>query len=139
MGSSHRRRSTCSLCWINGNWPQRTIFEEALDFPIMARCRVPASSTPTGVLAMCGCSTHQSKSTNVVDTNPNALPLRVEDMTWGHCAATIAQAVEAGIPGAVVDADPASKTVRVSGTTDLAAVRVLIAGAGYTPAEAILA
>ena len=57
-------------------------------------------------------------------------------LTCGHCAATITKAVQAGIPGAVVDADPGSKTVRVSGTTDLAAVRVLIAGAGYTPTEA---
>jgi len=88
---------------------------------------------------MCGCSTHQSQSTKIAETDPNAVALRVEDMTCGHCAATITKAVQAGIPGAVVDADPASKTVWVSGTTDRAAVRVLIAGAGYTPVEAILA
>jgi copper chaperone len=88
---------------------------------------------------MCGCSTHQTQSTKVAETDPNALTLRVEDMTCGHCAAAITRAVQAGIPGAVVNADPASKTVRVSGTTDLAAVRVLIAGAGYTPVEPVLA
>jgi copper chaperone len=65
--------------------------------------------------------------------------LRVEDMTCGHCAATITKTVQARIPGAVVDADPVSKTVRVSGTTDLTAVRILIAGAGYTPSEVTLA
>jgi copper chaperone len=88
---------------------------------------------------MCECSTHQPQSTKVAEKDPNALTLRVEDMICGHCAATITKVVQAGIPGAVVDADLASKTVRVSGTTDLAAVRVLIAGAGYTPAEAALA
>jgi copper chaperone len=84
---------------------------------------------------MCGCSTHQTASTDVADRDPTALTFRVEDMTCGHCAATIAKAIQAGIPGAVVDADPASRTVRVSGTRDFAAVRVLIAGAGYTVAE----
>jgi copper chaperone len=88
---------------------------------------------------MCGCSTDQAPSTKAAERDPNALTLRVEDMSCGHCAATITKAVQAEIPGAVVDADPASKTVRVSGTTDFAAVRVLIAGAGYTPSEAALA
>ena len=88
---------------------------------------------------MCGCNTHQPRSTELMQRDPNALALHVEDMTCGHCAATITKAVRAGIPGAVIEADLASKTVWVTGTTDLAAVRVLIAGAGYTPAEAALA
>jgi copper chaperone len=88
---------------------------------------------------MCGCSTHQAASTKVAERDNDVLTLSVEDMTCGHCAATITKAILAGFPGAVVVADPASKTVRVSGTTDLAAVRVLIAGAGYTPSEVTLA
>ena len=87
---------------------------------------------------MCGCSAHRAPSTKAAESDPGALTLKVEDMSCGHCAATITKAVQAGIPGAVVDADPASKTVRVSGTTDFATVRVLIARAGYTPSEAAL-
>jgi copper chaperone len=89
---------------------------------------------------MCGCSTRQAeKSVDTAAAFPDALTVRVEDMTCGHCAGAIAKAIENGLPGATVQADPASKIVRVSGTTDLAAVRVLIAGAGYTPVEAALA
>ncbi|KAA2232474.1 copper chaperone [Salinarimonas soli] len=51
-------------------------------------------------------------------------------------SARIAKAIQAGIPGAIVSADPASKTVEVTGTHDRKAVRVLIAGAGYTPTDA---
>ncbi len=86
---------------------------------------------------MCGCNTGPSRA--AAEDGRDVLQLRVEDMTCGHCAAAITRAVEAGIPGAVVEADPASKMVRVRGTRDLAAVRVLIAGAGYTPSETALA
>jgi copper chaperone len=88
---------------------------------------------------MCGCSTHQTSSTTVTERDPDALALRVEDMTCGHCAGAITKAIEAGLPGAKVQANPASKVVRVSGTADLATVRAIIAGAGYTPTEAALA
>ena len=87
---------------------------------------------------MCRCSTHKPQST-VVDTDPNVLTLRVEDMTCGHCAGRITKAIQAGIPGAVVAADPASRTLGFTGTTDREAVRVLIAGAGYTPSGAAFA
>ena len=82
---------------------------------------------------MCGCSTHQPQPGTTVERDPNALTLKVEDMTCGHCASAIAKAVEAGLPGARVQADPATKLVSIRGTRDLATVEALIAGAGYTP------
>lgn len=85
---------------------------------------------------MCGCNT---KTTSTGTDLPGAIVFQVEDMTCGHCAGTITKAVRAGIPGAVVAADPGSRTVQVTGTTDREAVRVLIAGAGYTPTEAAYA
>ena len=64
------------------------------------------------------------------------LSFRVEDMTCGHCAGTIKGAIEGGIPGARVEADPVRKLVSVSGTTDRAQVAALITEAGYTPEAA---
>jgi copper chaperone len=74
--------------------------------------------------AMCGCSTHQTQETQVVERDPAALTLRVEDMTCGHCA------------GTQVDADPASKLVSVRGSTDLSSIKALVTEAGYTPTVA---
>jgi copper chaperone len=85
---------------------------------------------------MCGCSTHQTRSTRTVERDPAVLTLRVEDMTCGHCAGTIRKAVEAALPGTKVDADPASKLVSVHGATNLPAVMAIIAEAGYTPSAA---
>jgi copper chaperone len=82
---------------------------------------------------MCGCSTHQAQSGTTAERDPNALTLKVEDMTCGHCASTITKAVEAGLPRARVQADPATKLVSIRGTQDVAKVEALIAGAGYTP------
>lgn len=82
---------------------------------------------------MCGCSTHQAQSGTTAERDPNALTLKVEDMTCGHCASTITKAVEAGLPGAQVQTDPATKLVSIRGTRDLAKVEALISGAGYTP------
>jgi copper chaperone len=82
---------------------------------------------------MCGCSTHQLQSGTTEARDPNAVTLKVEDMTCGHCASTITKAVEAGLPGTRVRADPATKLVSIRGTRDLAKVEALIAGAGYTP------
>ena len=82
---------------------------------------------------MCGCSTHQTQSGIPAERDPAAVTLRVEDMTCGHCASTITKAVEAGLPGARVQADPATKLVSIQGTRDLATVEALITGAGYTP------
>ena len=82
---------------------------------------------------MCGCSTHQPQSSTTSECDPNAMTLKVEDMTCGHCASTITKAVEAGLPGTRVQADPATKLVAIRGTQDLAKVEALIRSAGYTP------
>lgn len=89
---------------------------------------------------MCGCNAKNTTSTTTTARAPaDAIVFRVEDMTCGHCAGRITKAIQAGIPDAVVIADPASKTVEVSGATDREAIRVLIAGAGYTPADVAFA
>lgn len=85
---------------------------------------------------MCGCSTHQTQSNQVVEPDPATLTLRVEDMTCGHCAGSIKKAIETGLPGSSVDADPASKLVWVRGSTDLGAIKALVTEAGYTPTAA---
>lgn len=82
---------------------------------------------------MCGCATHSSQANQAAERDPKALTLRVEDMTCGHCAGTIKKAVEAALPGTEVQADPASKLVSICGTADLAAVKAIVADAGYTP------
>jgi copper chaperone len=82
---------------------------------------------------MCGCSTHQPESGTTAKRDPNLLTLKVEDMTCGHCASTIIKAVEAGLPGARVQADPATKLVSIQGTRNLTKIEALIVGAGYTP------
>ncbi|MBM6595365.1 heavy-metal-associated domain-containing protein [Microvirga sp. BT291] len=61
------------------------------------------------------------------------MTLRVEDMTCGHCAGTIKKAIETGLPGTSVEADPASKLVSVRGSADLTSIKALVTEAGYTP------
>lgn len=85
---------------------------------------------------MCGCSSHSSRPGQAVERDPNALTLRVEDMTCGHCAGTIKKAIETGLPGTQVEADPASKLVSVRGSADLASIKALVTKAGYTPVAA---
>nr|WP_281369213.1 heavy-metal-associated domain-containing protein [Microvirga mediterraneensis] len=62
--------------------------------------------------------------------------MRVDDMTCGHCAGTIKKAIEAGLPGTTVEADPASKLVSIRGSTDLTLIKALVTEAGYTPTNA---
>ena len=86
---------------------------------------------------MCGCASDAKQDTSAaVGAKVGALTLRVEDMTCGHCAATITSAIEKAVPGAHVDADPASKLVSVRGVSDLAAFAALVSQAGYTPSPA---
>jgi copper chaperone len=86
---------------------------------------------------MCGCSTHQTSSAGQTTLPKDSnLTLRVEDMTCGHCAGTIRKAIETGLPGTSVEADPATRLVSVRGMADLAAVKAIVADAGYTPSEA---
>ncbi len=82
---------------------------------------------------MCGCSTHSPQPNRAVARHPDAVTLRVEDMTCGHCAGAIKKAIEAGLPGTRVEADPASKLVSVLGTDDLSSIKALVTEAGYTP------
>lgn len=62
------------------------------------------------------------------------LTFRVDDMTCGHCASAITNAVQAVAPDAAVVVDVAQHLVRVEagGTAD-AAVAAAISDAGYTP------
>lgn len=83
---------------------------------------------------MCGKSDHAK--TGDAAATAGGLKFRVDDMTCGHCAQTITKAIQKSLPAAKVHADPASKLVAVSGVTDLAAVKALIAKAGFTPVPA---
>lgn len=85
---------------------------------------------------MCGCAAHQTQENQVVKQDQNVLTLWVEDMTCGHCAGTIKKAIETSLPGTRVEADPASKLVSVQGSTDLTAIKAVVAEAGYTPTAA---
>jgi copper chaperone len=83
--------------------------------------------------AMCSCQQHSTTSSATTPVPSGAISFRVEDMTCGHCAGTIKQAIEGKIPGVFVTADPASKLVSVEGSADAAAISSAIAAAGYTP------
>lgn len=62
-----------------------------------------------------------------------ALTFTVSDMTCGHCAGTIKKAIESGVPGAHVNADPATKVVSITGSSNRDLLAGIITGAGYTP------
>lgn len=66
--------------------------------------------------------------------NAGEFDFLVEDMSCGHCAASIAKAIEQALPGTVATADPATKRVRVSGSADYPAIRAAVSAARYTPA-----
>ena len=68
--------------------------------------------------------------------NSTGVSVRVDDMTCGHCAATIKSAIESTIPGSRVTADPQAKLVSVEGASDPAQINGIITRAGYTPAPA---
>lgn len=85
---------------------------------------------------MCSCEKHSNTTSETTGAHrSDSLVFRVEDMTCGHCAGTIRKAIESSVPHAVVEADPVTKIVRVSGSADRAAVESMIVQAGYTPAE----
>jgi copper chaperone len=56
----------------------------------------------------------------------------VPDMTCGHCAKTITEAVQRALPESTIQIDVSAHTVRVSGGSP-DAVHAAIADAGYTP------
>lgn len=74
--------------------------------------------------------THQHGATSPSVTSGAAI--HVDDMTCGHCAATIQSAIESSFPGAKISTDPEARLVSVEGA-DLAKVREIIVSAGYTP------
>jgi copper chaperone len=57
--------------------------------------------------------------------------LQVENMSCGHCVATVTRAVKAVDAGAIVDIDLASKKVKVDSGAALDAVKSAIVEAGY--------
>lgn len=62
------------------------------------------------------------------------LTFDVQDMSCGHCVASITKAVQAADPQARVEVDLARRRVQVQpGGSDLAAIRQAIAAAGFTP------
>jgi copper chaperone len=67
-----------------------------------------------------------------------AVVLRVDDMACGNRAQAIKNSVEGALPGTEASADMVTKTVTVSGTTNLAKVRRAFAAAGYMPGRATL-
>lgn len=82
---------------------------------------------------MCSCQQPANAASAASPSPDQAISFRVEDMSCGHCAGTIKQAIESRIPGTAVAADPASKLVSVRGSTDFAAIKAAVAAAGYTP------
>lgn len=66
----------------------------------------------------------------------DAVVLRVDGMTCGHCVRAVTAAVERDLPGAVAAVDSATKTLTVSGTRDAVAVARAVVSAGYTPVQA---
>ncbi|MGE7468692.1 heavy-metal-associated domain-containing protein [Bosea sp. NPDC003192] len=87
---------------------------------------------------MCSCQQHSTTTSAPAPAPGGVISLRVEDMTCGHCAGTIKQAVEGKIPGTSVTADPGSKLVSVEGSADVAAIRSAITAAGYTPSAELV-
>jgi len=57
--------------------------------------------------------------------------LQVENMSCGHCVASVTKAVKAVDSGATVDIDLAGKKVKVDSGAALDAVKSAIAEAGY--------
>lgn len=64
------------------------------------------------------------------------ITFRVEDMTCGHCVATVTKAVKALDGAAHVDIDLPAHAVRVESAQPAAAVEAAIREAGYTPVVA---
>ena len=65
----------------------------------------------------------------------STLAFTVADMTCGHCARTITDAVLATYPAARVEFDIPAKRVVVENAGDRAAVASVIEAEGYTPAD----
>jgi len=64
------------------------------------------------------------------------IAFEVQDMTCGHCARAITQAVQAVDPGAQVQIDLAAHRVAIESAQAAAALGDAIREAGYTPVPA---
>ena len=64
------------------------------------------------------------------------IEIKVPDMTCGHCASTIAQALKALDPSAKVEISLPEHRVRVAGASSKEDLVSCIAEAGYTPQAA---
>lgn len=61
------------------------------------------------------------------------LEFTIEDMTCGHCVATITRAVKDAAPEATVDIDLGQHRVRIDDAPDPMRIEEAIRDAGYTP------
>ena len=61
------------------------------------------------------------------------IEFRIPAMSCGHCVQAITEAVKTADPAAIVDADLATKSVRVQTTADRQALVEQLTEAGYTP------
>ena len=61
------------------------------------------------------------------------IELTINDMTCGGCVASITRVVKGLDPSATVDADVASKRVRIDSTINSEAVTAAISNAGFHP------
>lgn len=59
------------------------------------------------------------------------ITLKVPEMSCGHCAKTITGALKAVDPGAAVEIDIGTQTVKVASTADEGRLRAAIAEVGY--------
>jgi copper chaperone len=62
------------------------------------------------------------------------LEFKIPAMSCGHCVKAVTEAVQAIDPKALVQADLASKQVRVQTQAERSAVSAALSGAGYAPA-----
>ena len=85
---------------------------------------------------MCGSSDRSKVHDAQSAKSGGGVKFRVDDMTCGHCAASITTAIKKAVPGAEVDADPKTKFVSVRGAADAAIVSAAMAKAGFTPVAA---
>lgn len=61
------------------------------------------------------------------------IELTINDMTCGHCASRVTQAVKSVDDQAKVTVDVANKQVRIEGTGDIDAIAAALTEAGYPP------
>lgn len=59
------------------------------------------------------------------------MELRIESMTCGGCARSVMRAIQSVDPNALIETDPASRTVKVETTATSAAVCQVLEEAGY--------